>query len=605
MIQFSNKYLSKIVLLVLIIQLLISNNTFSQKVYPIDYHLLPKDSLTQSLPGKILRSFSSRIEAQNYITNLPSLLSLDGYIGASLDSVNYDTAKATVFLYLGGRYKWSKLELDSIEPLALENIYPKKFRANEHLEFAKGQEIQEKLLKYYENNGYPFASVSLKDVSISGSDVSGRMVVEKGVLYHIDSIRIIGNTKIKNRFIQHYLDIFNGEVYNTQKLNSISKRLKELPFMQEANPWDVTLLGSGSILNLYLAPKKSSQIDVLIGFLPSSTPDKKSQLTADVHLDLKNALGSGENILLNWQQLQPQSPKLNLGFSQPYIFNSKFGIDFMFNLFKQDSAYLQLNGLIGLDYLVAQNKSLKVFYQTDKSYLLSGGVDSNQVISSKKLPVNIDVRSDNFGLGYHFFNTDYRLNPRRGTQFDITATAGIKKIEKNSEIIKLKGNEDPPFDYNSLYDSIQLRTYRFRIYATAAQYFSLGKNSVLKTAANFGLLQSPQTFQNELFRLGGYQLLRGFDEESIYANSYGVATAEYRFLTGTNSYFYGFSDFALTHTKISNDSFSNSFISGGLGLEFETKFGLLNLSYAVGKRNDVKFDIRNASKIHFGYINYF
>jgi hypothetical protein len=38
---------------------------------------------------------------------------------------------------------------------------------------------------------------------------------------------------------------------------------------------------------------------------------------------------------------------------------------------------------------------------------------------------------------------------------------------------------------------------------------------------------------------------------------------------------------------------------------FETKFGLLNLSYAIGKRNDIKFNIREASKIHFGYINYF
>ena len=605
MMQSSKTYLSKIVLPILIIQMLISNNVFSQKKYSIDYHLLDKDSAVKTLPGRILHSFDTREDAQNYILNLPTLFSLDGYIGASVDSVHYDTARANVFLYMGTRYKWSKLNFDSLEPIALENIFPKKSPVSENLDFAKWQDIREKLLGYYENNGYPFASVSLKDVAISGSGVSGTMMVKKGVLYHIDSIRIYGKTKIKNRFIQHYLNIFNGEVYNNQKLASVSKRLKELPFMQEANPWDITMLGSGAILNLYLMPKKSSQIDVLIGFLPSSTPDKKSQLTADVHLNLNNALGSGENILLNWQQLQPQSPKLNLGFSQPYIFNSKFGIDFKFNLFKQDSAYLQLNGLIGLDYLITQNKSLKVFYQTDKSYLLSGGVDTNQVVFSKRLPVNIDVRSDNFGLGYHFVNTDYRFNPRKGTEFDITATAGIKKIERNNEIINLKGTDAPPFDYNSLYDSIQLKTYRFRINTSAAQYFPIGSNGVLKAAGNVGILESPQTFQNELFRLGGYQLLRGFDEESIYANRYAVGTAEYRFLTGVNSYFFGFSDIAFTRTKIANDSFSNFFISAGLGLEFETKFGLLNLSYAVGKRNDVKFDIRNASKIHFGYINYF
>jgi outer membrane protein assembly factor BamA len=100
-------------------------------------------------------------------------------------------------------------------------------------------------------------------------------------------------------------------------------------------------------------------------------------------------------------------------------------------------------------------------------------------------------------------------------------------------------------------------------------------------------------------------LLRGFDEESIFANKYAVFTGEYRYLTGTNSYFFGFSDVGFTRTKSTVSDYSNSFISGGIGLELETKFGLLNLSYAVGKRNDVKFDLRNSSKIHFGYINYF
>jgi len=31
----------------------------------------------------------------------------------------------------------------------------------------------------------------------------------------------------------------------------------------------------------------------------------------------------------------------------------------------------------------------------------------------------------------------------------------------------------------------------------------------------------------------------------------------------------------------------------------------LNISFAVGKRDDVKLNLSQASKIHFGYINYF
>ena len=50
---------------------------------------------------------------------------------------------------------------------------------------------------------------------------------------------------------------------------------------------------------------------------------------------------------------------------------------------------------------------------------------------------------------------------------------------------------------------------------------------------------------------------------------------------------------------------NNQFIGAGLGLVYETKLGLLNISYALGKRDDIKLNIREASKLHFGYINYF
>jgi hemolysin activation/secretion protein len=221
------------------------------------------------------------------------------------------------------------------------------------------------------------------------------------------------------------------------------------------------------------------------------------------------------------------------------------------------------------------------------------------------LPANIDVSSGNIGLGYHFVNTNYKFNPRKGNEFDISASAGIKKTTKNNDIIHLKDPADPLFDFNTLYDAVKPQTFRFKIASSAAHYFPFGKNNTVKLAANYGLIQSPQIFRNELFQIGGYKLLRGFDEESIYANQYAVFTAEYRYLVGINSYFFGFSDIGFTKTKYNTTNFSNSFQSAGIGLEFETKFGLLNISYALGKRNDVKFDIRNSSRIHFGYINYF
>ena len=119
------------------------------------------------------------------------------------------------------------------------------------------------------------------------------------------------------------------------------------------------------------------------------------------------------------------------------------------------------------------------------------------------------------------------------------------------------------------------------------------------------MFYSPDIFRNELFQIGGYKLLRGFDEESIYATRYTVINAEYRLLIGLNAYLSFFTDYGLTKNRYANIDVSNNFFGAGVGMVYETKSGLLNISYAIGKRDDIKFNLREASKIHFGYINYF
>jgi outer membrane protein assembly factor BamA len=600
------KYVSKVVLLFFLIQFLFQQNVFCQKNFSVFYHFSDKDTSYNFQHLDLKTSFENKEIAEEYMNKLPQTLLAKGFAAASVDSVFYDSLKAFVTIYLGKKYKWSKIITDSIPKSVLDYMgWNEKEFNNKEINFSKLQNQQQKIIAYYENNGYPFAEVSLKNIDIENDQITAQLEATKGPLYHIDSIRVYGKVKINKSFLQHYLNISNGSVYDNEKLQQISKLIQQLPFLQEQQAWNVTMLGTGATLNLYLEPKRSSQVNVLIGFVPANTITGKAQITADVHLDLQNSFGRGESILLNWQQLQAQSPRLNLGYSLPYIFNSNFGIDLSFDLLKRDSSYLHLNGIIGLTYDISSSKTFKIFYENEQNYLLSGGVDTNQIIYTKRLPPNIDVSSSNIGIGYHFVNTNYRLNPRKGNELDITGTAGIKKTSKNNNIVNLKDPSDPSFDFNSLYDSIKPKTYRFKIVAEGSHYFPLGKASTFKTEASIGFLQSPQNFQNELFRIGGYKILRGFDEESIYANKYLVLTGEYRYLVGINSYFFGFSDAGFTKTNFNTTNYSNSFISGGLGLEFETKFGLLNLSYALGKRKDVPFDIRNSSKIHFGYINYF
>lgn len=598
---------------ILLICCLINTNIFSQNNYQLIIHLADKDSplsasnsfsIIQSL--NLQHSFPNKQQMDEYVYKLSGILSVKGYPTASIDSVYHDSTSTHIILYLGTNYKWIEINTDSIDKKVLEETgWNESLYQNKKIDFAQLQNQQQRILNFYETNGYPFAAIHLDSITIDNDKIKAQLKIDKGPLYIIDSIRILGNAKIKNRFLQRYLDIENGSPYNKNKLENISKRLLELPYVQEQRRWDMNMLGSGSILNLYLQQKRSSQVNFLVGFLPGNAQTGKLQITADVNLNLKNAMGSGESILLNWQQLQKQSPRLNLGYQHPYIFNSPFGIDLTFDLIKRDSSFLQINGQAGLLYILSARQSGKIFLQNQRTYLLSGGYDTNQIKITKRLPLNIDVNANSLGINYTWLNTNYVFNPRSGNEVRISTSIGLKKISKNNEIANLKDPADPSFNFNSLYDAFKLNTYQLRIIVNGAYYFPSGKKSTLKTEMNGGIFESKDIFRNELFQIGGNKLLRGFNDESIYASQYAIFTAEYRYLTGLNSYLFGFTDIGLTKTHFQTTNFSNNYISAGLGLSFETTFGILNLSYAIGKRNDVKFDLQGSSKLHFGYINYF
>lgn len=575
----------------------------TKETYTLQIKWIDSVQFTNTVPITIQKSFENQPQCAAYISQIPSLLHVKGYLAASVDKELFDSNFAKIELYLGQQQQWIAITADSIDKQALDEsgIALKSF-ANKPINFIKVQLLKEKLIQYYENNGYPFAGIYLDNFQLDSANVSAALKVKKGPLYLLDSIRVFGKVKISNLFIQRYLGIANGSLYNRDKLELVSKKILELPYLQEEQEAEVTLLGTGSILNLYLQPKRSSQVNFLIGFLPANNLTNKLQITGDVNLNLKNPFGKGETVILNWQQLQLKSPRLHIGYQHPYIFKSAFGVDFSFDLFKKDSTFLQLNAMLGLQYVLSANQSGKIFFQQQNTTLLGEGIDTNQIKITKKLPANVDVKAISVGLDYEWNKTNYRLNPRSGNEVKLMASIGLKTINKNNDIANLTDNA---FDYNALYDSLQLKTYQLRAVIAAAHYFTAGKRSVLKVALNAGIFESKSVFRNELFQIGGYKLMRGFDEESIFASRYGVITAEFRYLAGLNSYLFGFVDAGWVKNNYQTVNNNNFFISTGLGLVFETKLGLLNMSFAMGKINDAPFDLRKGAKLHFGYVNYF
>lgn len=544
-------------------------------------------------------TFKSRQELLDYIEKIPALLQASGYLSASVDSVAEKNNTTTAYLFLGKQYHWQQVKIKPADwPLLNELGYTvNTFKIAGAASIAS---LPQRIIDHYQDNGYPFIKVKWDSIQLLNDSISASLVINKGVLYKLDSIGLYGPARVSKNFLTRYLNLPSDGLYRQNILDRIDQKFAELPYIIQTQPWSISMQATGYVLNFYLQPRRNNQVDALIGLLPASPQNAgKLLLTVDAKIILRNAFGSGELIDFNWQQIQPASPRLYLVYQQPYIFNSGFGSDLSFQLYKKDSSYLNISGSLGLRYQLGEHRSATILFQLQRTNLLD--VDTTAIRFSKKLPDIIDLATTGIGFTYLYDHTDYRFNPRKGTAFDLTTTAAQKTIRKNNAISNIK---DGSFNYSSLYDSVKMNSYQLKIRLNAAHYFPLAKQAVFKTAIQSGLLQTADYFRNEMFQLGGYRLLRGFDEESIFADKFAVATLEYRYLVNLNSFLFGFSDIGWTNFKSQQANFSHTYLGIGAGMAFQSKQGIFNISFAAGKRNDLKFNLRQ-SKIHLGYTSFF
>ena len=559
------------------------------------------DSTTSINTLQLQTTFTSKTKCIEYVHKLSQLLMTKGYISASVDSVWEDSSSVSILLFIGKKYKWDSLHVDEKNWLLLNNLgYSKTSFNNKPFDQQKVNVVYNQLLDYFSNIGYPFAKIFLDSVQMNDNSISATLKIERGELYHVDTINIYGNVKLTKNFVTHYLGIDEKSVYQQSKIDKINGRFAELMFVQQSQPYSLRMLNTGAELNFYLQSKASNQINALIGFLPANQQNGgKLLVTGEAQLNLHNPFGNGETLAVDWQQLQPKSPRLDLLFERPYLFHSSLGFKTNFELYKRDSFFLNIHFQAGVFYNISTKQSVSVFVQLNKSNVLS--VDTTLVILTRQLPDVIDYTETSLVFAYSFNNTNYRFNPHKGNELTFTTSFGKKYIHENNSILAIK---DTSFNYKTLYDTVQQNGYTFRSTLSAAHYFPLGKQATFKTAFNGGWFQSPNYFQNELFQIGGFRLLRGFDEESIYTNLYAVGTFEYRYLIGQNSWYFVFTDAGYAAYQSSTTNFHHTYLGIGTGLAFETKTGIFNISYAVGKRNDLNFDLRQ-SKIHIGFVSLF
>jgi outer membrane protein assembly factor BamA len=511
-----------------------------------------------------------------------------GYLEASVDSTTRRDSVCTTWWHTGEVYKWGELRASmEQEPLLTEAGVRDKLYRSRPMSPAAIAQVHRKVLVWCENNGYPFAMVRFDSITVEDSRMSALYQVDRGPLILFDTAEVKGTAKLSKAYLFNYLSLRPGTPYSQVSVRKIRVRLKELPFVTEARPFELGFTDSTARPVFFLQQKKASQFNGVIGVLPNNAESGKVYVTGDLRLRLHNVFGHAELLDFNWSNPQPRSQDLKIKFSYPFLFDMPFGVDADLTLFKKDTIFLEFFRQLGLRYYLQGNSSIRAF----------AGIRSSNLISTvgyeniTTLPAYADIRTVQYGLGTMLERIDYRLNPRRGFVLDVSASAGVRTITKNAKV-----NQE-------VYDGLDLRTTQYRGEVTGDVYFPLGGRGVINLNVLGGLLESPTLFRNELFRLGGLRTLRGFDEQSILASRYIGGRFETRFILDQNSYLLAFYNRAYVEDR--SEGFSSDDPFGfGAGLTFDSRIGIFSFIYALGSREGNPVEFRSG-KIHFGILNTF
>lgn len=521
------------------------------------------------------------------LRNKISKLRQNGYLEASIDSISFNNDTIFVEIHQGEKYEWVEIKFSGIKNLDLPAFGLQFFKKRKFTNFSDVVNLQTKVLNYLGDNGYPFAQLQLSEISILENKVSGEWEIKPHNFIRWDSIVLKGTSTIKSKFLQRYLGIYPNEKYQESSIESISDMIHNLAFAKEIKASEIEFSSGKARVYVYLEKEKANQFDGIIGF-QTNKDTKKLELTGEVRLALENTFSAGESIRFNWQKYEENSQDLSLGIVYPYLFSSNLGIDFGFDIQKKDSVYLSTVIDLGIRFSQSGKNFSKLFFKRSSSSLLT----TDYLASASVLPDYADVESYLYGFAHHFENLDYSFNPKRGWNLNFSVAAGTHKTKKNSNIP------------DELYDDINLSSKLLDAQWMFEYNIPIRDKISFRLRNKGGVKDSKNLFQNDLFKLGGLNSLRGFNEDSFRASKYSVFTTELRFIPQQNSSFYLFWDGGYYSNNYLTDKIEDYPWGIGFGLNFATKSGIFTLNYAVGKQQNTNIDFQKA-KIHFGFVSRF
>lgn len=466
-------------------------------------------------------------------------------------------------LYTGPKLTIGKLEIDSTG--SNQNVGTSIMPA---LNESNYQSLLRQELQFWENHGYPFAAFRLMEYRLEDNTLFAKLSLQSGPLVVFDSLAVLGYEEIDRQLLMREIAWKKNEIYSQAYLNSLSDYLGRLEYLQMERAPAVGFIQDKARVYLYLSKRAANLINGVVGL--NTDNDGNSTLTGDFRLRLLNLFNRGSALDLRWQSPGQQSQDFQLSLAYPYLFRTPIGFKALMEIFRQDSSFIRQDFQLAFPYRLARGASLRLGIQ----YLNTGPLGS----ASSTLQVQ-EVRNLRYLLGWELDRRNDAIVSTKGYFIDLSLGSGLRRLDEE---------ENQQYVWEAKFE------YYLPIYKAWHWHQDLRSAGLSGTALQ----------DNEVYRLGGIQSLRGFNEWSFFSPNYSLLRSELRYMLGRYDYLSALFDFAYAQTNDLGNQTWNRHSGVGIGLNFQTKGGIFSLIFASGQSNNAAYDFRNG-KIHLAYVNRF
>ena len=516
-------------------------------------------------------TFNNYLNLKEEADTLHHYLESIGFIENEMRSLKKkNDSTYVVFYHLGSKYKsiqlfysekdFSKRELLQVSKKVTDTYFILPFNAIEP--------SIDKLNVLKTKNGNVFARIKLENITKKRNSLFADVKLLKGDSRNIDSIIVKGYDKISKSHIKYYAGIKKGKKFNKSKLIEKNNILNSLGFVSVTKPPEILFKKDSTIVYLYLKKEKNNLFDGILGFATDEN-SQKLIFNGYLNLELNNNLNFGEQFLLNYKADGNDQQKFRARLTLPYLFKTPFGIITELKIFKRDSTFSTSDQLIKVKYQISPNS---------KTYLGYKSYESSNLRKDNSLYIDVEDYTSNFLLtGVSYTKTQNNVLFPIKTEIYLDSEIGSKETKNTNET--------------------QVRASLMFHYIFNLNY----KNSIyLKNSTQ--LLNSENYLTNELFRFGGINSIRGFNENSIDASFYSVLNSEYRYQFNQDIYVHSIIDFAYFENKII--ALKQKLYSFGVGIGLQTGTSIIKFSIANGNAENQNFSFSN-TKIHIGISSKF